>query len=83
MRQPARFSLPCRTHGAGAAAYAGASHAAEQAKAAPEPAAELRPDQKEFEERGVRNRTERAIKRTAKSNGLKLIVIIADTFFLI
>jgi len=62
---------------AGAAAYAGASQGAEQAKAA-EPD-ELRPDQKEMQERGVRNRAGRAIKKTAKSNGLNLVVIIADT----
>ncbi len=63
---------------AGAAAYAGASNGAEQAEAA-EPA-ELRPDQKEMQERGVRNRAARAIKKTAKSNGLNLVVLIADTF---
>jgi arylsulfatase A-like enzyme len=64
---------------AAAAAGAGASHAAEPGKT-PEPPVELRPDQKELQERGVRNRAARAIKRTAKPNGLNLVVIIADTF---
>ncbi|MFH1921654.1 MAG: sulfatase [Planctomycetota bacterium] len=64
---------------AGAAAYAGSSQAAEQAKSAAEPDPELRPDQKELQERGVRNRAGRAIKRKAKSNGLNLVVVIADT----
>jgi len=63
---------------AGAAACAGAAHGAERPKAT-EPA-ELRPDEKEMQERGARNRAARAIKKTAKSNGLNLVVLIADTF---
>jgi arylsulfatase A-like enzyme len=63
---------------AGAAALAGTSQGAEPAKAH-EPA-ELAPDQRELAERGVRNRAARAIKRTAKPNGLNLVVLIADTF---
>ncbi|NQT13536.1 MAG: sulfatase [Planctomycetes bacterium] len=61
---------------AGAAAYAGTSQAAETAKPAPE----LTPAQKESQERGVRNRAGRAITKKAKSNGLNLVVVIADTF---
>jgi arylsulfatase A-like enzyme len=63
---------------AGAAALAGTTQGAGQAEAA-EPA-DLTPDQKEMQERGVRNRAARAIKRKAKPNGLNLVVVIADTF---
>jgi len=65
---------------AGAAAYAGSSHAAHGAETSSQPSAELPPDQRELQERGVRNRAARAIKRTAKPNGLNLVVVIADTF---
>ena len=65
---------------AGAAAYAGTSPAAEPAKKAPQPAAEVAPDERELAERRVRNQAARAIKHTAKPNGLNLVVIIADTF---
>jgi len=65
---------------AGAAACAGPAHAAEAANSQTQPPVELAPDQKELQERGVRNRAGRAIKRTAKHNGLNLVVLIADTF---
>ena len=64
---------------AGAAAYAGSSGGAEPARSQTQPPAETSPDQKELQERGVRSRAARAIKRTAKHNGLNLVVLIADT----
>ena len=64
---------------AGAAAFAGTSSEAQTPKAASESVPELSPARKELAQRGVRNRAARAIKRTAKSNGLNLVVIVVDT----
>ncbi len=66
--------------GLGAAACAGPARAARADQVASEPSSELAPDQRELQERDVRNRAVQAITRTAKSNGLNLVVIIADTF---
>ena len=61
---------------AGAAAYAGTSQAGEPSGAA----AEITPDQHELQERAARGRAARAIQKTAKSNGLNLVFVCADTF---
>jgi arylsulfatase A-like enzyme len=67
--------------GAAATAAGGGGPAADQAAAAePRPAVEITPDQKELDEVRVRNRAVQAIRRKAKSNGLNLVVVIADTF---
>lgn len=66
---------------AGAAAFTGVSGAGEKAGRKPQPpAVEVTPDEHELQERQVRNRAARAIRKTARPNGLNLIVVIADTF---
>jgi len=64
---------------AGAAAYAGSAQGQEPAKPPAPPAVEVAPDQHELDERGVRSRAARAIRRNARPNGLNLVVVIADT----
>ena len=65
---------------AGAAAYAGSSHAAAPASQPAQPAVDFTTAQHELDERAFRRKAFRQISKKAKANGLNIVVVIADTF---
>jgi arylsulfatase A-like enzyme len=76
-----RFLSRAGIGAAGMGAIAAVAAAPEAAAAGPtQPAPDLASDLAELQEQQTRNRAAGAIRRTARHNGLNLVVIIADTF---